>query len=144
MLDGAAQHHHVLHLQQQLLAAQAQVAHLFGPGGLQQAQAAIQAHAPLFDCNAPQPHLESVLGLLAALQHIDGRLSTSLYARRSALEAGLRSNQAVRHAAQPGVRKYFRSPSKSHPLVDAIPYSCSFEEAFVVVQHSPRHKISGP
>ena len=37
-----------------------------------------------------------------------------------------------------------RSPSSSHPLVAALPYSCSFEEAFVVVQHSPRHKISGP
>jgi hypothetical protein len=53
VLDGAAQQN----LQQQhMLAAQAQVSHLFdSPGGLQQVQAALQTHATLFGGNAPPP-----------------------------------------------------------------------------------------
>ena len=106
LLDGAAQQ---LLQQQHMLAAQAQVAQLFGgPGGLQQAQAALQAHASLFGGNggppAPLPSTD-LSSVLTTLTNIEGRLTTSLGAldaRIQPLEAGLaaRSNQAAQNASQ--------------------------------------------
>jgi hypothetical protein len=55
------------HLQQQMLAAQTQLAQLFGPGALQQVQAALQAHPTLVSGNAPQPPSADLASVLAAL-----------------------------------------------------------------------------
>ena len=106
LLDDAAHQHPQQH---HMLAAQAQVANLFGgPGGLQQAQAALQAHASLFGGNggppAPLPSTD-LSSVLTTLTNIEGRLTTSLGALDvliQPLEAGLaaRSNQAVWNASQ--------------------------------------------
>ena len=108
------------HLQQQMLAAQTQLAQLFGPGALQQVQAALQAHPTLVGGNAPQSPSADLASVLAALTQIDSRLSTSLTtldAWLQPLEAGLRSTQASQNAARTSPAASSRPRRSASPTV---------------------------